>query len=141
MHFQQVYRKESTMRRKMRNTIVVGAAVVLMAMITGSAQATEHDEPLPPDGARAVVQVTPNPTTERGQQIEITGHCGGGDGLRAVLGGFPDNPILTDIQIIDPDPEGFRATARLVDTVGNGVGPVFVDCGTQLGVTLLVTHV
>jgi hypothetical protein len=25
--------------------------------------------------------------------------------------------------------------------IGNGVGPVFVDCGGEAGVTLLVTHV
>jgi hypothetical protein len=33
------------------------------------------------------------------------------------------------------------AKATLARGLGNGVGPVFVDCGGEAGVTLLVTHV
>src|SRR3954452_22061357 len=111
-------------------------------LLTGTASADGPDEPNPPpDGARAVVTVTPNPTAQRGQWVVITGRCGGGTGLREVIGGFPEHPLLTDIEIVDPGPDAFMARARLADTVGNGVGPVFVDCGGQVGVTLLVTHV
>ncbi|MCI2418682.1 hypothetical protein MOQ72_14675 [Saccharopolyspora sp. K220] len=38
------------------------------------------------------------------------------------------------------NPNGFVAKARLSETVGAGVGPVFVDCGREAGVTLLVTR-
>lgn len=124
-------------RNAIAATVGLLAAAGATVAVTSAAQATEP----PPDGARAVVHVTPNPTTERGQEIEITGHCGGGEELRAVIGGFPERPILTDVEILDPDPAAFRARARLAEGIGNGVGPVFVDCGTQLGVTLLVTHV
>jgi hypothetical protein len=99
----------------------------------------EHDTP--PKGARATVRVSPNPTTERGQEVTITGDCGGGTGLKSVLGGFPDKPVLVNIRILKDDPDGFVAKANLAPDIGNGVGPVFVDCGGEAGVTLLVTHV
>jgi hypothetical protein len=96
----------------------------------------------PPKGARAVVQVSPNPTARRGQEVTITGHCGGGEKLKAVFGGLDmKRPLLENIRIIDSDPKGFVAKATLRRTAGNGVGPVFVDCGGEAGVTLLVTHV
>ncbi|MFC0111293.1 hypothetical protein [Kibdelosporangium aridum] len=95
----------------------------------------------PPKGARATVRVTPNPTTERGQEVTITGDCGGGTGLKSILGGFPDKPALVNIRILKDDPNGFLAKANLAPNIGNGVGPVFVDCGGEAGVTLLVTHV
>ncbi|MFI7538596.1 hypothetical protein [Streptosporangium sp. NPDC049376] len=98
--------------------------------------------PKPPKGARAVVQVSPNPTTERGQEVTITGHCGGGKGLKAVIAGIDlKNPVLQNIRIVKDDPKGFVAKATLSPKIGNGVGPVFVDCGGEAGVTLLVTHV
>jgi hypothetical protein len=119
------------------------AAVGLLVIGNGPAAATDRTggEQPPPDGARATVAVAPNPTTERGQQVVITGSCGGGSGLREVIGGFPENPTLVDVEIVDPGPDRFVASARLAEFVGNGVGPVFVDCGGQAGVTLLVTHV
>lgn len=95
----------------------------------------------PPQGARATVQVSPNPTTSRGQEVTITGDCGGGTGLKSVLGGFPEHPALENIRIIDAGPEHFVAKATVSQHIGNGVGPVFVDCGGEAGVTLLVTHV
>ncbi|MFJ7213932.1 hypothetical protein [Amycolatopsis sp. NPDC098790] len=95
----------------------------------------------PPQGARATVEVTPNPTTHRGQEVTITGDCGGGTGLKSVLGGFPDRPALENIRILDAGPEHFVAKATVAQHIGNGVGPVFVDCGGEAGVTLLVTHV
>jgi hypothetical protein len=98
--------------------------------------------PKPPKGARAVVQVSPNPTTKRGQEVTITGHCGGGKGLEAVLAGLDrKHPVLENIRIIEDDPKGFVAKATLAPTIGNGVGPVFVACGGEAGVSLLVTHV
>ncbi|WP_431900577.1 hypothetical protein [Nonomuraea sp. bgisy101] len=98
--------------------------------------------PKPPKGARAVVQVSPNPTTKRRQEVTITGHCGGGKGLKAVLAGLDrEHPVLENIRIIEDNPQGFVAKATLAPTIGNGVGPVFVDCGGEAGVTLLVTHV
>ncbi|MFG1969767.1 hypothetical protein ACGFJC_10645 [Nonomuraea fuscirosea] len=98
--------------------------------------------PKPPKGARAVVQVSPNPTTRRGQKVTITGHCGGGKGLKAVLAGVDrKHPVLRDIRIVKDDAKGFVAKATLAPEIGNGVGPVFVDCGGEAGVTLLVTHV
>jgi hypothetical protein len=95
----------------------------------------------PPQGARATVQVSPNPTTRRGQEVTITGDCGGGTGLKSVLGGFPEHPALENIRIIDAGPDHFVAKATVSQHIGNGVGPVFVDCGGEAGVTLLVTHV
>lgn len=107
----------------------------------GSSDATGAAAARPPKGARAVVKVTPNPTTRRGQEVTITGHCGGGTGLKQVIAGLGGKPVLEDIRIIDDNPKGFLAKARLSATIGNGVGPVFVDCGGEAGVTLLVTHV
>ncbi len=95
----------------------------------------------PPKGARATVEVTPNPTTYRGQEVTITGSCGGGTGLKSVLGGFPEHPALENIRIVDAGPDHFVAKATVAQHIGNGVGPVFVDCGGEAGVTLLVTHV
>ncbi|AQZ60662.1 unnamed protein product [[Actinomadura] parvosata subsp. kistnae] len=98
--------------------------------------------PKPPKGARAVVQVSPNPTARRGQEVTITGHCGGGKGLKAVLAGLDrEHPVLENIRIVRDDPKRFEAKATLSPRIGNGVGPVFVDCGGEAGVTLLVTHV
>ncbi|EOD64970.1 hypothetical protein [Amycolatopsis vancoresmycina] len=95
----------------------------------------------PPKGARATVQVSPNPTTHRGQEVTITGNCGGGTGLKSVLGGFPEHPALENIRILETGPDRFVAKANVAGHIGNGVGPVFVDCGGEAGVTLLVTHV
>lgn len=92
-----------------------------------------------PDGARAVVEVAPNPTTERNQEVTITGHWGGGSGLRTVHAGLGEHSILEDVRIISSGPERFEAKARLRDGVGYGAGPIVVDCGGQLGVTILVT--
>ncbi|WP_214318233.1 hypothetical protein [Nonomuraea sediminis] len=39
------------------------------------------DKAEPPRGARAVVQVSPNPTTRSGQEITITGDCDGEAGV------------------------------------------------------------
>ncbi|ACZ85146.1 hypothetical protein [Streptosporangium roseum] len=108
---------------------------------TTGAITTEAAAPRPPKGARAVVQVSPNPTVKRGEEVTITGHCGGGKKLNAVLSGFSGRPVLKNIRIIDDNPDGFVAKATLSREIGNGVGPVFVDCGGEAGVTLLVTHV
>ncbi|MEU7984165.1 hypothetical protein AB0B56_04785 [Streptosporangium canum] len=102
---------------------------------------TEAAAPRPPKGARAVVRVSPNPTAKRGEEVTITGHCGGGRKLNAVLSGFGGRPVLKNVRIIDDNPDGFVAKATLSHEIGNGVGPVFVDCGGEAGVTLLVTHV
>lgn len=103
--------------------------------------AAEAAVPRPPKGARAVVQVSPNPTAKRGEEVTITGHCGGGRKLNAVLSGFGGRPVLKNVRIIDDNPDGFVAKATLSREIGNGVGPVFVDCGGEAGVILLVTHV
>jgi hypothetical protein len=103
--------------------------------------AAEAAAPQPPKGARAVVQVSPNPTAKRGEEVTITGHCGGGKKLNAVLSGFNGKPVLENVRIINDDPNGFLAKANLSPAIGNGVGPVLVDCGGEAGVTLLVTHV
>ncbi|MEU0477776.1 hypothetical protein ABZ260_01125 [Streptosporangium sp. NPDC006013] len=104
--------------------------------------AAEAAAPKPPKGARAVVQVSPNPTAKRGEELTITGHCGGGKGLKAVVSGaYGGVPSLENIRIIDDNPKKFVAKATLSHKIGNGVGPVFVDCGGEAGVTLLVTHV
>ncbi|SEN42160.1 hypothetical protein [Nonomuraea pusilla] len=50
-------------------------------------------------------------------------------------------PVLVNVRIIDDNPKRFVAKATLAPEVGNGVGPVLVDCGGEAGVTLLVTHV
>ncbi|MCR6481968.1 hypothetical protein M8542_03990 [Amycolatopsis sp. OK19-0408] len=106
---------------------------------TEGTMTANHQEP--PKGARATVQVSPNPTSRRGQEVTITGNCGGGTGLKSVLGGFPEHPALENIRIVDAGPDHFVAKATVAQHIGNGVGPVFVDCGGEAGVTLLVTHV
>ncbi|NUW32324.1 hypothetical protein HTZ77_12895 [Nonomuraea sp. SMC257] len=126
-----------------------GAAGASAADRTGPAAATTGPAdaaattaaPKPPKGARAVVQVSPNPTTRRGQEITITGNCGGGQKLKEVIGGVIQRPTLTNIRIIDDNPEGFVAKATLARQIGYGVGPIMVSCGDEMGVTLLVTHV
>jgi hypothetical protein len=107
----------------------------------GSTEGTMTNATRPPQGARATVQVSPNPTTRRGQEVTITGNCGGGTGLKSVLGGFPERPALENVRIIESGPDRFVAKANVAGHIGNGVGPVFVDCGGEAGVTLLVTHV
>lgn len=52
-----------------------------------------------------------------------------------------EHPALENIRIVDAGPEHFVAKATVAQHIGNGVGPVFVDCGGEAGVTLLVTHV
>ncbi|SEH01130.1 hypothetical protein SAMN05444920_11960 [Nonomuraea solani] len=121
----------------------VGLTAGLLALGAAGASADDRTElttPKPPKGARAVVQVSPNPTTKRGEEITITGHCGGGKRLKAVLGGVRKE-ILRDVRIIDDNPKAFVAKATLDPKVGNGVGPILVDCDGEAGVTLLVTHV
>jgi hypothetical protein len=94
-----------------------------------------------PDGARAQVQISPNPATVSGGQVTITGHCGGGTHLKAIISDLGrDEPVLENVCIVNDDPEGFEATATVSRKIGHGIGPIFVDCGGQLGVTLLVTH-
>jgi hypothetical protein len=122
-------------------TVGVTGASNAAANTTGSGQNMTEGHATPPKGARATVRVSPNPTTERGQEVTITGDCGGGTGLKSVLGGFPDKPALVNIRILRDDANGFVAKANLAPNIGNGVGPVFVDCGGEAGVTLLVTHV
>jgi hypothetical protein len=119
----------------------IGVAGVSSASASVEGQNMTEGHNKPPKGARATVRVSPNPTTERGQEVTITGDCGGGTGLKSVLGGFPDKPALVNIRILKDDPEGFVAKANLAPNIGNGVGPVFVDCGGEAGVVLLVTHV
>ncbi|MGP3932125.1 hypothetical protein [Nonomuraea sp. KM88] len=109
---------------------------------TASTATAAMAAPKPPKGARAVVRVSPNPTTRRGEEVTITGHCGGGKGLKAVLAGLDrKHPVLQNIRIVEDSPKGFVAKATLAPKIGNGVGPVLVDCGGEAGVTLLVTHV
>lgn len=119
----------------------IGVAGVSSASASVEGQNMTEGHNKPPKGARATVRVSPNPTTERGQEVTITGDCGGGTGLKSVLGGFPDKPALVNIRILNDDPKGFVAKANLAPNIGNGVGPVFVDCGGEAGVVLLVTHV
>ncbi|SDJ04506.1 hypothetical protein [Nonomuraea jiangxiensis] len=97
--------------------------------------------PKPPKGARAVVRISPNPTTRRGQEVTITGNCGGGRKLTAVIAQIGPRSVLRNIRILKDDPRGFVAKANLDSKIGNGVGPIMVDCGGEAGVTLLVTHV
>ncbi|GAA3579689.1 hypothetical protein GCM10022419_071460 [Nonomuraea rosea] len=58
-----------------------------------------------------------------------------------MISGVNRKPVLEDVRIVDDNPAGFVAKATLSRTIGNGVGPIFVDRGDELGVTLLVTHV
>lgn len=102
---------------------------------------TSESNVAPPRGARAVVHVTPNPVTEPNQEVTITGDCGGGTGLRNVHAGLTENPALVDVTIVDAGPDRFEAKARLRDGIGHGAGPVVVDCGGELGSTILVTRV
>ncbi|GAA4532020.1 hypothetical protein [Amycolatopsis samaneae] len=108
---------------------------------TGQPNAASVQKQQPPKGARAVVEVSPNPTAKRGEEVTITGNCGGGTGLKQIIGNSPANPALENIRILNADPKGFLAKANVAQHIGNGVGPVLVDCGGEAGVTLLVTHV
>ncbi|MFI6600608.1 hypothetical protein ACIBHX_30555 [Nonomuraea sp. NPDC050536] len=123
----------------MMGKILAGVALMATFGLSG-ASALAADKVEPPQGARAVVQVSPNPTTRSGQEITITGDCGGGKRLKQVLSGY-GKPVLEDVRILDDNPKGFTAKARIAKRVGNGVGPVFVDCDGEAGVVLLVTHV
>jgi len=139
------------MRSKTTRTVtgLAAAAGLVTAVSIGIAGGASADQGTtegtmttqPPKGARATVEVTPNPTTHRGQEVTITGSCGGGTGLKSVLGGFPEHPALENIRILDAGPDRYVAKATVAQHIGNGVGPVFVDCGGEAGVTLLVTHV
>ncbi|MBB2914716.1 hypothetical protein FHS43_006028 [Streptosporangium becharense] len=140
------------MNRKMAATALgVGLTAGLLGLGATGASAAETAAPAgetagvaapkPPKGARAVVRVSPNPTAKRGEEVTITGHCGGGKGLKNVVGGFGNVTLLENVKIVKDDPKGFVAKATLSEKIGNGVGPVFVDCGGEAGVTLLVTNV
>lgn len=120
-----------------------GVGLVAGVLVAATASSASASEPVdqPPKGARAVVRVSPNPTTQRGQEITLTGNCGGGERLVEVFSGFNGRPVLENIRILNDDPNGFAAKANLVQEIGNGVGPIFVSCGDEVGVTLLVTHV
>jgi hypothetical protein len=124
--------------------VVVSLGAVITVGAAGGASAAPAQAPaaLPPEGARAQVQVSPNPTTRRGEEVTITGDCQDGTGLKAVYSGvYGGVPLLENVRIIKTDPTGFEAKATVSQTIGNGVGPVFVDCGGEAGVTLVVTHV
>ncbi|HUR05362.1 MAG TPA: hypothetical protein VM347_22660 [Nonomuraea sp.] len=134
-------------------TAIVGVGVTVGMLGLGGVSASASDQagttgasigataaPKPPKGARAVVQVSPNPTTKRGQEVTITGNCGGGKKLQAVVAGMGGRAVLRNIRILEDNPKGFVAKATLDSKIGNGVGPIFVDCGGEAGVTLLVTH-
>ena len=121
--------------------LVTAASIGIAGGASAEPEGTMTNANQPPKGARATVQVSPNPTTHRGQEVTITGNCGGGSGLKSVLGGFPDRPALENIRILEAGPDRFVAKANVAGHIGNGVGPVFVDCGGEAGVTLLVTHV
>ncbi|WP_409464129.1 hypothetical protein [Amycolatopsis sp. GA6-003] len=93
----------------------------------------------PPEGARATVKADPNPAAPGGD-VTLTGNCGGGKGLKKVIGGYPGHQVLKDVKIVDANPEAFKATAKLTTKAGDGAAPVMVDCDGEAGVTLLVTH-
>ncbi|MGN9840642.1 hypothetical protein ACTMTI_21220 [Nonomuraea sp. H19] len=121
---------------------IAGVSLAVLGLSAVGASASDKSAaPRPPKGARAVVHVSPNPTTKRGEEVTITGHCGGGKKLSAVIGGVTGKPVLENVRIIDDNPKRFLAKANLSPTIGNGVGPIFVDCDGEMGVTLLVTHV
>ena len=132
--------------RKQRITGALAAgAVIVGALANAGATGAFASEPArtaadPPDGARAVVQVSPNPTAERGEEVTITGSGGGGERLRAVHSGFNGKPVLENVRIVNDDPAAFTAKGTVSREIGDGVGPVLVDCGGQAGVTLLITH-
>ncbi|OAP22555.1 MULTISPECIES: hypothetical protein [Amycolatopsis] len=125
--------------------VIAGGTIGVAAASTGdhpAAPAVAAQPPAaeqPPEGARATVKVDPNPAAPGGE-VTITGDCGGGTGLKKVIGGYPGHEILKDLKIVDANPEAFKATAKLTTKIGDGVGPVLVDCGGEAGVTLLVTH-
>ncbi|MER6171175.1 hypothetical protein [Streptosporangium sp. NPDC001681] len=147
--------------------VIVGASLTVGVFGLGAGGAFASDKvgatgkvvaeaaPQPPKGVRAVVQISPNPA-KPGEELTITGHCGGGEKLKEVfdtskLGEAKPilkkeiKPLLKNIRIIDDNPKGFTAKATLTTEIGNGVGPVFVECGGkgghEAGVTLLLTQV
>ncbi|MBB4683071.1 hypothetical protein [Amycolatopsis jiangsuensis] len=135
-----------------KGKIVIGAAAVAAVAVTttgftvasavpeqGTGNTVGVQQQQPPKGARATVEVTPNPAAP-GEEITITGTCADGTGLKRVVGNSPERPSLEDVTIVDPGPEKFTATAKVSDKLGYGVGPVLVDCGGEAGVTLLVTR-
>ncbi|UKD58375.1 hypothetical protein L3Q65_17125 [Amycolatopsis sp. FU40] len=130
---------------------IAGGTIGVAAAATGDRPAAPAAAPVaaaaaqppaaeqPPEGARATVKVDPNPAAPGGD-VTITGNCGGGKGLKKVIGGYPGHQVLKDVKIVDANPDAFKATAKLTTKIGNGVGPVMVDCDGEAGVTLLVTH-
>ncbi|WP_051166245.1 hypothetical protein [Amycolatopsis orientalis] len=128
--------------------VIAGGTIGVAAAATGehpaapapaAAAVAQPPAEQPPEGARAVVKVDPNPAAPGGD-VTITGNCGGGKGLKKVIGGYPGHQVLKDVKIVDANPEAFKATAKLTTKIGDGVGPVMVDCDGEAGVTLLVTH-
>lgn len=87
------------------------------------------------------IRVTPNPATP-GQEVTITGHCGPG-GKIEYIGNRPGQtyPFDRGVRIVDENPNGFVAVGQIAENLGNGAGPVVVDCGARTAETLLVTHV
>ncbi|MBB1159277.1 hypothetical protein [Amycolatopsis dendrobii] len=130
---------------------IAGGTIGVAAAATGDRPAAPAAAPVaaaaaqppaaeqPPEGARATVKVDPNPAAPGGD-VTITGNCGGGKGLKKVIGGYPGHQVLKEVKIVDANPDAFKATAKLTTKIGNGVGPVMVDCDGEAGVTLLVTH-
>jgi hypothetical protein len=118
----------------------LGAGAVLATQALAAPAPAVEDVALarPPEGARARIAVSPNPARS-GDTVTLTGDCGGSPTLKGFIGGIPGHEILTDITVIDPNPDAFRATATL-GRVGYGAGPVFVECDGELGVTILVTR-
>ncbi|MBV8933598.1 MAG: hypothetical protein JOZ47_10310 [Kutzneria sp.] len=116
--------------------VAVGTTTGLISVANASAA------PSPTlDRAGARIQVTPNPVAP-GQEITITGSCGGGPRV-AYIGNAPGHPYPLDgaVRIVKDDPDGFVAKARVAANLGDGAGPVVVDCVTTRAETILVTHV
>lgn len=90
------------------------------------------------EASSAHIEVTPNPAMA-GQEVTITGHCGAAGELRSI---FTPNgkPFVGPVQIVNPDPTGFEATATIDENVGAGAGSVYLDCGSHYGETRLVTQ-
>lgn len=112
--------------------VVAGAAT---AGLVGTANASA-----PETNDAAAIKVSPNPA-KSGQEVTITGHCKDG-GEVASIGNLNDHkyPFDQGVKLVNDDPTGFEAKARVADGLGYGAGPVILECTNSWASTELRTQ-
>lgn len=120
------------MQRLPRLLAMFAVACVAGSLVTGTASASVDN----PAQGTPTIDVVPNPA-HPGDEVTITGQCGGAGEVKSI---FTPNgkPFAGAAQIVNPNPNGFVARAKIDERIGSGAGPVYVDCGSDYGETMLV---